>query len=199
MAAYNTYTDEELVALLKRANATAFDQLYWKYHQPVYKNILKLTKDPEAAKDILQDVFSILWNKRDTLHDDMPVANWLFKVSFNQSINFTKKRLKELMLLRPLLEHDDVVEQLEFNAGDEQYQLLSRALTKLSPQKRKVFELCKLEGKTYEQTAIELNISRHTVKEYLASAMAFVKKFINDHPGYSETALFLLLVDYLKK
>lgn len=199
MTAYHTYTDQELTTLLKRGNSVAFDQLYWKYHQPVYRNIFKLTKDPEAARDILQDVFAILWNKRDTLHDDQPVANWLFRVSFNQSVNYTKKRLKELILLRPLLEDDDVQELSELNSGDEQYQLLNRALTKLSPQKRRVFELCKLEGKTYEQTAIELNISRHTVKEYLSSAMVSVKKFINDHPGYSETALFLLLVDYLKK
>lgn len=199
MTTYSTYTDQELIVLLKLGDAMAFDRLYWKYHQAIYNNILKLTKDPDASQDILQDVFASLWSKCDTLQADQPLGNWLFRVSFNQAINFTKKRLKSLLLIRPIQDQDDVIEQIDLSyPGEAQYHLLNQALEKLSPQKRRVFELCKLEGKTYEQTALEMNISKHTVKEYLASTMAFIKKFINDHPGYSETALFVLLLDYLQ-
>ena len=64
---------------------------------------------------------------------------------------------------------------------EEKTQLLTEAINQLSPQKRKVLELCKLQGKTYEETARELHISRHTVKEYLASAISHVKGYIRQH------------------
>ena len=66
---------------------------------------------------------------------------------------------------------------------DAQYYLLYEAINLLSPQKRKVFTLCKLEGKTYEEAAEKLNISKHTVKEYLGHAVASVKSHINNNPA----------------
>lgn len=177
----------------------AFDALYWKYHQAIYKNIFKLTKDKLSSQDILQDVFSALWNKRESLHADQSPANWLFTVSFNYAINFTKKRLKEAIVVDRSADLEDLAELYEVEEGDEQYKLLQMALQKLSPQKRRVFELCKLEGKTYDQTALEMNISKHTVKEYLSAAMEVIRKFVKDNPGYSETALFVVLTEYIIK
>jgi RNA polymerase sigma-70 factor (ECF subfamily) len=195
MAGYSSYTDQELTALLKEGDSKAFDALYWKYHQAIYKNILKLTKEPEAAQDILQDTFGTLWNKRESLNVMQEVSGWLFTVSFNNSINYTKKRLKEALYAEA--NKTDEIEDFGLENNEYQYELLKLALQKLSPQKRKVFELCKLEGKTYEQTAIEMNISKHTVKEYLSGAMDFVKKFIKDNPGLSESALLVLLQQYI--
>ncbi|WP_316794091.1 RNA polymerase sigma factor [Pedobacter frigoris] len=199
MAAYSAYTDQELTALLRQGDSMAFDALYWKYHQAIYKNIFKLTKDKLSSQDILQDVFSALWNKRESLHADQSPANWLFTVSFNYAINFTKKRLKEAIVVDRSADLEDLAELYEVEEGDEQYKLLQMALQKLSPQKRRVFELCKLEGKTYDQTALEMNISKHTVKEYLSGAVESIKKFIKDNPGYSETALFVVLTEYIIK
>nr|WP_199081762.1 sigma-70 family RNA polymerase sigma factor [Pedobacter sp. ASV19] len=190
-------TDLDIVERLQNNDAGAFDELYWKYHQAIFKNILKLTKDQDAAQDILQDVFSTLWNKRDTLKADQPVSGWLFVVSFNHAVNYTKKKLKEAVYIQSLASAELSEEQGEVDIANLQYELLERALQELSPQKRKVFELCKLEGKTYEQTALEMHISKHTVKEYLSSAMFSIKEFVKANPGYSETAIITLFVQYV--
>jgi RNA polymerase sigma-70 factor (ECF subfamily) len=76
--------------------------------------------------------------------------------------------------------------------SEEQYRLLEKAIEQLSPQKRRIINLCKLEGKTYEEAAAELNISRHTVKEYLSAAMASLNDYVRKHASHV-TVPFLLL------
>src|ERR1700716_904553 len=87
--------DAELIMRLQQSQVAAFDALYWKYHEPVYRNILKFTKDTIVAEDILQEVFAKLWEKRLAINPDQSVGGWLFVVSFNLSVNHTRKRLRE--------------------------------------------------------------------------------------------------------
>ncbi|MEO6134276.1 MAG: sigma factor-like helix-turn-helix DNA-binding protein, partial [Ginsengibacter sp.] len=59
--------------------------------------------------------------------------------------------------------------------------ILQSGLQQLSPQKRRAFQLCKLESKTYKEAAEEMHISKHTVKEYLQDSMAFLKTYVATH------------------
>ena len=196
MTAYGIYSDQELTSLLKDGERQAFDELYWRYHQAVYRNIFKFTKDEDVAMDILQDVFAALWDKRHKLDANQSVSGWLFVVSFNQSVNYTKKKLKEANYLQSI-SAIEMETDVEPNISDVRYELLEQALKQISPQRRRVFELCKLEGKTYEEAAAEMNISKHTVKEYLSGAMLSIKEFIKANPGYSETVVLALFIQYL--
>jgi RNA polymerase sigma-70 factor (ECF subfamily) len=172
-------SNSELVERLQQNDVGAFNALYWQYHEVVYRNILKFTKDPVTAEDILQEVFIKLWEKRSTIKAEQSVAGWLFVISFNLSVNHTRKRLREQVLQKKLaiVEADNSI-QVGATVYEEQYQLLENAIEQLSPQKRKVVTLCKLEGKTYEEAAGELKISRNTVKEHLQTAMVNLNEYI---------------------
>jgi RNA polymerase sigma-70 factor (ECF subfamily) len=172
--------DSKLVVKLRAGDVSAFDSLYWRYYQVVYRNILKLTKDPLVAEDILQEVFIRLWEKRQDINFEQPVVNWIFVISFNLSIDYTRKKLREHELHRKLLA-DSATFLQNPSVYEEYYHLLKRAIEQLSPQKQNVVKLCKLEGKTYEEAAAEMQISRHTVKEYLSSAMANVGEYVRQH------------------
>ena len=180
----NVSVDIEYVIRLQEDDVEAFDGLYWKYHEAVYANIFKLIKDGEATKDILQEVFLTLWEKRSFLDVNQSVSGWLFVVSYNKSISYLKQVLKRSIKGAELNEEMQPAVEIEFNAREMQLQLLEAALQKLSAQKKRVFELCKLQGKTYGEAAKELNISKHTVKEYLTAAVAQVKEYIKAHPDY---------------
>lgn len=172
--------DSKLVVKLRAGDVSAFDSLYWRYYEVVYRNILKLTKDPLVAEDILQEVFIRLWEKRQDINFEQPVVNWIFVISFNLSIDYTRKKLREHELHRKLLA-DSATFLQNPSVYEEYYLLLKRAIEQLSPQKQNVVKLCKLEGKTYEEAAAELQISRHTVKEYLSSAMANLGEYVRQH------------------
>ena len=182
-------SDKELVARLHKDDVKSFDTLYLKYHQALYSNIHKLTKDHEASRDILQEVFISLWEKRVTIDLNKPVSHWLFSVSYNKTINHLKKVLRESLKLADLNLQESLADDREINLREIQLYLIEDAVKHLSPQKSKVFDLCKLQGKTYDETAKELNISKHTVKEYLVDAVVNIKEYVHKHPE-SSTAFF---------
>ncbi len=177
MTNFSDYEDKKLVTRLKSGDQNAFDFLYRKYHVPLYRNIFKLLRHDENAQDILQDVFFCLWEKRDTINDEKPIANWLFVVSYNKSITFLKKTANHCVVFEEILS-DVSDEKGDSQVSSDNLALIEEAVERLSPQKKKVFELCKINRKTYEEAAQELGISRYTVKEYLSEAVAGIKSHI---------------------
>lgn len=186
--------DKKMVSQLHNGFSEGFESLYWKYHQLIYMNVFKFVKNKEESQDILQDVFATLWESRQSIKEEQSVSGWLFVISFNKSVNHIKKKLrhsaaedKVVSLYKSNYEDRD-------NSMDEQYNLLQNAITDLSPQKQKVFKLCKLEGKSYEEAALLLNISKHTVKEHLSLAMISLKgAFKTTQPMFLLSMIMLVL------
>lgn len=187
-----SYTEKELVSRLIAGDAEAFDALYRQYFHPVYCNALKITREVPAAEDVLQEVFIILWEKRQSLDPGQSVGGWLFVLCYNKSVNVLRRQLRTSLLKENL--HQQAEIPAEEDRFTEQWQTLEDAMSCLSPQRRRVFELCKLQGKTYEEAALELHISKYTVKEYLSAAVAAVKEYAHLHPGSSVAIVTLFLV-----
>ena len=193
------HEDKKLVVRLILGDEKAFDLLYRKYHVPIYHNILKLVKSDEAAKDILQEVFVVLWEKRNTIDIKQPVANWLFVVSYNKSLSYIKKTANALVIFEEIMADfsEDIAEPF---ITEEKLAFIEATINKLSPQKKRALELCKLERKTYEEAAKEMGISRHTVKEYLTDALAMLRSQAKNN--FDEPAILLmaiLFIAFLKK
>jgi RNA polymerase sigma-70 factor (ECF subfamily) len=183
---------EKLLAhRLVAGDIAAFDEIYCLYFHPVYSNALKITRDTATAEDVLQEVFITLWEKRATIDPGKSLAGWLFVLCYNRSINILRRRLRELLVYRQLPQPQEgpMEEEIKFGV---QWNILESALARLSPQRRRVFELCKLQGKTYEEAAMELHISKYTVKEYLSAAVVAVKEYSRRHP--EATALMVIFL-----
>lgn len=171
----------------------AFDEIYRRYFHPVYANALKITREKSLAEDALQEVFITLWEKRTTIDPEKSLAGWLFIICYHQSVNILRKKLRESLLYKKLPQPEEGSMEEELKYGH-QWKILENALSSLSPQRRRVFELCKLEGKTYEETAMELRISKHTVKEYLSAAITSIKEYSLHHPESATVLLPIALI-----
>ena len=173
----------DLAARLRNNDISAFNTLYWEYHAAVYANALKLIKDPVVAEDIVQEVFVTLWGKRHAIDPDQDLAGWLFVVSHHKTIDQLKQKIRHALVQKKLSiagENQSVI--VNSDVKEEQLISIEQAVDQLSPQKRKVFELCKVQGRTYQKAAEELHISKYTVKEYLSEALVSIKKHIGEHP-----------------
>ena len=173
-----TTPDNELVLRLLADDVDAFDALYHRYNQSLYKNIFKLTRDEEATQDILQEVFIVLWEKRQTIDATQPVANWLFSISYYKSIKYLKKALKEQLFFKNVESYSHPVDEGEKELDETRMEAIQKAIQQLSPQKQKVLLRCKLANKSYKEVAEELRISKHTVKEYLALAITSLRTIV---------------------
>jgi len=187
--------DIRLSTLLSRDDVAAFNALYYKYQRAVFSNIFKLVQQQQAAEDILQDVFASLWINRKKIDHEKAVGGWLFVVSYNKAIKFLNRNVRERIGV-----HEGAVEIAEDPEGDlqaleYQYHLINEAIESLPPKKKRVFILCKLEGKTYEEAALALGISPHTVKEYVSFSLKFVKEYsLSRHTLNAPLSMSLLIV-----
>jgi RNA polymerase sigma-70 factor (family 1) len=180
----------DLASRLRNDDISAFNTLYWEYHGAIYANAFKLIKDPIIAEDIVQEVFVTLWEKRHTIDPKQNIAGWLFVVSHHKTIDQLKRKLRQALaekILHAVIEDPNAVEN---DFTDEQIDAIEKAVDQLSPQKRKVFELCKVQRRTYEKAAEELHISKYTVKEYLSEAIISIKKYIGQHPTHAGILIY---------
>jgi RNA polymerase sigma-70 factor (ECF subfamily) len=192
MRSYDCHNENEktLACRLVVGDMAAFNEIYHLYFHPVYNNAVKITRDHAVAEDILQEVFITLWEKRATIDPERSLAGWLFVLCYNRSINILRRRLRESLLYKQLPQPSESSSEEEIRFGV-QWNILENAMSRLSPQRRRVFELCKLQGKTYEEAATELHISKYTVKEYLSAALVAIKEYSLHHP--ESTALLFPL------
>jgi RNA polymerase sigma-70 factor (ECF subfamily) len=184
----------DLALRLRNDDINAFNTLYWEYHAAVYANTLKLIKDPVLAEDIVQEVFVTLWDKRHTIDPGQDLIGWLFVISHHKTVDQLKRKLKQILAQKNLSifteDHSIIVND---DLKEAQLNAIEEAMDHLSPQKRKVFELCKVQGRTYKKAAEELHISKYTVKEYLSDALVSIKKYIGEHPRQTGIIIYFLI------
>lgn len=169
-------TETELIKLLQQGDRAAFESIYCRYFNAVFRNVHKLTRNVLATEDIVQDVFLALWKSRERINPERSVSNWLFALSYYKAVDQLRKQIRQ-SLATEAIKNTATIDTDDNGQFEMQWQLLENALTQLSPQKRRVFELCKLEGRSYEEAAALMQISKHTVKEYLSSATHFLKEY----------------------
>ncbi|QHV98147.1 RNA polymerase sigma-70 factor [Spirosoma endbachense] len=187
----------ELIHALANNQVEAFDAFYHQYKQPVYANIFKLVKQPDAAEDILQEVFLALWENRYIIHQDKSVAGWLFVVSYNKALSYLKKKLKESTVVTQqtdLPETTVAEEPLDEDFFVSQLSMIEAAVSQLPARKKEVFQLLRFEGKSYEEVAERLGISVQSVKDYLKQATRQVKKHIEEQNRSSRASAVSVLV-----
>jgi RNA polymerase sigma-70 factor (ECF subfamily) len=195
MAAYSAYSDRELTALLKDGDHGAFSALYGLYSERIYGRLLSLLKDQDMADELIQDLFLKVWEKRDGLNPEQSFKSYLYKVAENLVYDHFRKLARDKKLQErfraittELYSHTE-----EDLLNKENRMIIDKAVAMLPPQRKAVFTLCKLEGKSYEETGEILGISASTVSNHLVKATKLVREQILKS-GDVGIAMFVLAV-----
>ncbi|KEO74231.1 RNA polymerase sigma factor [Anditalea andensis] len=176
------FSEKQLVEQLKQSNTDAYGRLYHLYVQRLYGFVLRMAKSPELAEDIVQDIFIKLWENRDQLDPDKCIKAYMFTMAKNQLLNFIKRKAHESRIIDEILAHvprgckstDNLVLENEIQ------QLLDEALSSLPPQRKLIFELCRIQGLTYKQAADQLGLSDSTVNSQMVKAIRSIKEFLKE-------------------
>jgi RNA polymerase sigma-70 factor (family 1) len=196
---YTKSSDEELLILLRDDDRLAFSAIYDRYYKDVYRYLYILVKVPEIAEDLSHEAFLKIWEVRQQLKIDRSFKGYLFRLCHNKAVDMHKKIAAEQVLM------DRVLQQYEMNPVVEQYSqkqleqydaLVEEALDSLSPQRRKVFEMCKKEKKSYEEVARELHISPNTVKAHMSTILSLLRNFILERREFFLYFLFVMRMLY---
>ena len=159
-----------------------FTAIFREHEYKLYTLVLKLTKSDQYAKDIIQEVFLKLWAQRDHIQEIENMEAWLYRVTENKVVDFLRKvsadaRLKQAIWhnLREIInEPQSQIEAKECN------HIIQKAIDQLPPQRKIIYRLNRERGMNYREIAGELNLSRHTVKNQLSSALHSIRSFVTN-------------------
>lgn len=173
-------SDAECLDRIVCEDRRAFRKLFEKYYKELYGFARKYVDSGDACKDILQDVFSYLWEKRDRLEINQSVKAYLYRAVYHGCLNYLKKTNSDLQHLSNFhLQQqqsrsyaNDAVEQLQ---EKELQKTIRRAVNELPEQCRKIFSLSREKGLKHKEIARELNISTKTVEVQIYRALKYLK------------------------
>jgi RNA polymerase sigma-70 factor (ECF subfamily) len=170
-------TDQALIIQFQIGDAkeSAFTQLLKRHRETVFFQIKKMVLEHADADDIAQAVWIKVWNKLDGFKQESAFSTWLFRVAYNETLNFIaqKKRLKTHNTQNELdhgLEHPSSQNALKETTIQIK---LERAIAELPEKQRFVFMLRYYEAYDYEKIA---SITGTTVGGAKANYHQAVKK-----------------------
>lgn len=187
------YNESELLLQLRNGDEAAFTRLYHQYSAQLYYATLSMVKDETMAEELVQLIFTRIWQKRTSLQIEENFAGYLYRSSQHAVYDrFRKisrdKALRERFSNLATSHYTHIEEALlrKEHAG-----LLQQLLDLLPVQRRKVFQLCKMEGYSYKEAGEQLHIAPSTVKDHLTKATKAIQDYLKEHPEII-FSLFLL-------
>lgn len=177
---------------LKEGNTKTLEKVYKTYYSKLFYFIKKIIGNhPISPDDLVQQTFLKLWDNRHLLKEDVLLDKQLFVICKNILFNYLKREKRMIHFGEDTLEIDKkTIETHEFNESfssintefkNEKLQLIYLKIRELPLKRRKIFELHKFDGLTYDEISNQLNISKNTVASHLQLATNYLKKECNKH------------------
>lgn len=172
-----------------------FVGLYEIYNRSIYNFIIKYVSSIPLAEDLTQEVFIKIWENRLNLHAVESFKAYLFITARNHTLNSLKvvfrseaaigEVISGFASLRNSTEEDLLHKDYIF--------FLNKTLSELPARSREIFKLCREEGKTYDEVAKSLNISRNAVKNHMVHSMKVLSSSVKKEFGISVTVIIAVL------
>ncbi|MCG2613330.1 sigma-70 family RNA polymerase sigma factor [Terrimonas sp. NA20] len=165
---------------MQEGDEQAFTVLYGHYGPRLYVNILRMVKDQVQAEEIVQELFTRIWQQRRHKAIAENFQGYIYRIGQNLVYDFYRSLKRDAQLLEKFrVFAQQHYEHIEEALQDKQHHIfLQQAMKQLSPQQRRVYELVKINGHTYKQAAEILGISPLTVKEYLVATNKLIRNYI---------------------
>ena len=178
MMNYFKAADMDLMILLKKGDHAAYLEIYDRYKSPLQAHAWKKLGQAQDVQDVIQELFTELWMKREALTLTTGLANYLYTAVRNRSLNLIYKRKKENFYLASLNEFinegnyliDLQIREKELRAT------IQQEVDSLPPRMKEVFNLCRDQGLSHKQIAEQLGTSEHTVSKQMTNVLKILRK-----------------------
>ncbi|MEP3209349.1 MAG: RNA polymerase sigma factor [Maribacter sp.] len=171
--------DGLLVLQYRAGSNKALGVLVRKYHPKLCKHSYWYTHDLNAAKDIVQDSWSIIINKMDSLSNPNLFGSWAFRIVTRKSLDYVNRKNRELRSLQ-IYHNGQVLEEVEGN-NDEAVRKLLNAMRSLPNDQQIVLRLFYTEDYSLKEISEILEIAIGTVKSRLFHAREKLKTILRNN------------------
>jgi len=189
--------EDRFVKRLKKREEQAFNELVLQYEKSVFRLAFRMLGNTSDAEDLAQEVFVQVFKSIESFRGDSKVSTWLYRITVNLSHNRNKYQAR-----RHSQQHQELDETGPSAAdaasgwtagqvsrpdqqilGLELERIVEACLGELEPEFREVLILRDLEGLSYEEVALLLDLHQGTLKSRLHRARAELKRKVEARLG----------------
>jgi RNA polymerase sigma-70 factor (ECF subfamily) len=188
--------DSRLLERCRRGDASAFEEIFRKYHTYVYNVCLGMLGNGDDAADVTQETFLRIHRSLGRFRGDASFTTWLYRVAVNLCISELRRRarsrlqyLDDLALPEEDGEHDPHPSPHEAAEAQENRRTVQQILRALPPDYRAIMVLRHFQQLAYEEIAEVLELSLSQVKTRLFRARRMFKDRYKAYMG-DDGALF---------
>jgi len=179
MSSFNLYSLDELSNLVKQSDESAFNELYERTWAKLFVTAKQKLKDESHAKEIVQDIYIDLWNKREEREIRNTEAYLAQMLKFKVIDHYRKKKI-------PVEELDKIQDILQESVGadglyleHELENILHTWMDLLPAKRKKIFELYYLDSKSTKEIGNQLKLSTKTVQNQLLISKHSLKAMLH--------------------
>lgn len=168
------------IAALKQGNLLVFNEVYYTWHKRIYYFILQKTRSSFIAEEVTQLTFIKCWNHRENLADELDIQLQLFRIARTTLIDLLRKEtVYKEKVIHVIDKYTLPVDDLWGKLAEKELQAkVANALKEMPPMRRKVFEMSRYKGMSYQQIAHELSLSSRTVETHIFQALKQLKHYL---------------------
>lgn len=175
MACISEYTLRKVI----QGDQSAFAELYNFYKTPAIKFCVSLVKDEEEAENMMHEVFIKIWEKRAQINPTLNFNSYLFTCLRNLAFDYFKKMEKSQLIKQQYIERMEHFDDEELEVEEAKFSNLRTAIDALSEKRKLILKLNVEEGKSYQEIAELMRISKNTVKNQLVKAKQFLRERVD--------------------
>ena len=184
--------DAALIKSLSKGNILAFNTLFRGYSSRLYHFVYGYLKSDVESEEVVQEVFTIVWEKRHTLKENLSFRSYLFTIAYN----IIKKHFRARSYLIEYINTAKIESDLDMTTSHEiDFSSLQGFVTKLiegMPERRKeIFIKSRIEGLSIREIADSMKISHKTVENQISTALKYIRGCLKNEK--LQAALFISL------
>ncbi|HET9327263.1 MAG TPA: sigma-70 family RNA polymerase sigma factor [Candidatus Eisenbacteria bacterium] len=160
--------EDALVDAARAGDSRAFGTLVETYGRPVFNLALRMTGNPEDARDLVQVVFVKAYERLETFDGRSRFFSWIYRIAINESLNFVSRRKRVVELDDQLVSNERTPD--EQAARGEEERMVQAAMQDLTPEYRQVIILRHFLDLSHVEMGSVLRLPEKTVKSRLHTA-----------------------------
>jgi RNA polymerase sigma-70 factor (family 1) len=170
-------SDEELLLLLKAGDWEAYEQIYHRYKFILHNHAWNKTRNREESQDIVQEIFTILWAKRESLDVNVNLSGYLYTSLRNYILNqIVHKSVQDKYIasIQAFVTLD--TENTDHRVRENQLRAqIEKEIDALPPRMKEVFLLSRRENLSHKQIAELLGTTEQTVKKQMTNTLKVLR------------------------
>jgi len=157
-----------------------FEGIFKQYFNPLVNFVNSHINNWEDSREIVQNSFMKIWRSKDKVEINTSVKAYLYQTTRNGMIDFIRSSKKDATIKETLLHQSQNFREEERLDSMIIRDEINKALARLKPKNKRIFELSKMEGLTHKEIAAHLNISVRSVEDNINRATNLLKEMLEE-------------------